>query len=203
MENYEKLNTKHDVYVVHTRKFNNKKPNKKCIKSFKLELLRQNETKKMYKCTGSGAGSASTPACTLEENFGTLSEYYPLTNNEILSILEYYDVFHNLDVVILHYKQQNIQAFVSQEVKGRANLTLKIPSKLAQEQMMPGLRSNALLTLLHECSHLLGNMKDPKPGSGESGASSTRSLCEREADRFGMQEFKKWKHVIDLTDNNF
>ena len=166
MEDYEKLN----------KKFAKKKPNKKHIKSFKLELLKQSETKKMYKCN----------SCTLEENFGTLSEYYPLTNNEILRSVDYYDVIHNLDVVILHYKLQNIQAFVSQEVKDRKLLTLKIPSKIAVEQRMDGMRSNALFTLLHECSHLLGNTKEPKV------------TCEKEADRFGMQEFNKWKHVIDL-----
>ncbi len=171
MEDYEKLN----------KKFSKKKPAKKQVHQFKLELIRQNETKKMYKCN----------SCTLQEVFGTLNEYYPLTNNEILSIADYYEVFHNLDIEILHYKQENIQAFVHQEVKARKNLTLKIPSKLAIEQRMDGLRSNALLTLLHECSHLLGNVKDPK------------DKCEKEADRFGMQEFKKWKLVIDLKDNGF
>ena len=171
MESYEKLN----------KKFAKKKPNKKRIKSFKLELFRQSETKKMYKCN----------SCTLEENFGTLKEYYPLTNNEILSILDYYDVFSHLDIVILHYKLENIQEFVSQEVKDRKLLTLKIPSKLAIELRMHGLRENALFTLLHECSHLLGNVKDPTV------------TCEKEADRFGMQEFKKWKHAIDLKDNDF
>lgn len=171
MENYEKL----------SKIFSKKKPSKKCIKSFKLELMKQSETKKTYKCN----------SCTLEESFGTLSEYYPLTNNEILSILDYYSVLHHLDITILHYKLENIQAFVHQEVKGRKCLTLKIPSKIATDNRMDGMRSNALLTLVHECSHLLGNMEEPKV------------TCEKEADRFGMQEFRKWKHVIDLKDNDF
>lgn len=190
MLNAEKLT---DKYTKSTVKYIKNKPSKKDIKSFKLELLRQTETKKMYtiRRAEEPVVSYKCNSCTLEENFGTLSEYYPLTNNEIFSVLSYYEVFNNLDVTILHYKLENIQAFVRQEVKERTLLTLNIPSKIATEKRMEGMRLNALFTLLHEVSHLLGNIKKPK------------EPCEKEADRFAAQEFKKWKHAIDLSDLEF
>jgi hypothetical protein len=163
-----------EIYESKKNHYKKKIPSINDIKSYKLDLLSDSDAKKTYKVNG----------WVIVETFGTLDEFYPLTNNEILSILNYYKRY-NVDIDILHYKLKNIQGFVDSGGK-RKKLTVKIPSALSKDMKKTTIRGNALIILLHECSHLLDNMIGDK--------------CESEADRFANQEYKKWKKIIDITD---
>ena len=83
--------------------------------------------------------------------------------------------------------QPNIQGMASSEEENIKELTLFIPSDWIIKRFSKGTKplstfEISLCVLLHEISHLLGNISDKD--------------CENEADRFALQEYKKWMGII-------
>lgn len=173
-------------YRRHLGKFVGMIPLKGCLKQFHLTLVKKTNGTSVFQCN----------KWTLTEKKGSGTDVFPLTNSEILSVLNYYGL-HEVDITVFHQKLVEVQAFMTPKVgKVRSTLTLKIPSELALRQKFRkecGIEINsrlcALHTLLHEISHLLGNTF-----VGED--------CEDEADRFGYQEVKKWVDVIDCKEDD-
>ena len=162
---------KAEQYKKNLVKFTPIQPSNSHKKKFLLQLINKTNSIQTYKIDD----------ILLSERFSTSNIFYPLSNNEILSVLHYYEIF-KLEIEILHYKLINVQAFTNGK-----NLTLKIPSDLTKNRTNKGFRAEALFTLLHEISHILGNI-------------SLLPTCESEADRFAAQELLKWEKIIDLKE---
>ena len=120
----------------------------------------------------------------IEQN-GT-ADYYPVTNNEILSLLNFYGRLKQLNnITIKMYKQLEIQGLVSRKDKKTLpeTLVLIIPSEKAQEKYEgKSLKWLAMHTLLHEISHLMGNI--------------TNFNMEPMADDFADMEIIKWQKIM-------
>ena len=159
-----------EEYSSKLSKFSSINPINDDLKNFDLELLEKDSTFQTYKIQN----------IILIERFSSKNlEFYPLSNNEILSVLHYYNIF-NIEVNILHYSLTNVQGFTNRE-----SLHLKISSTLCLELLKVNLREAALFTLLHEISHILGNFFQTDE-------------CEKEADRFATQELLKWEKIINF-----
>lgn len=112
--------------------------------------------------------------------------FFDITNDEILSIMEYYGLKYPeiAEIRMNHYTQPAIQGMAS-NLEHDKILTLFIPHENLIKQFggvkLKDKYEASLCLLLHEISHLLGNV-------GKN--------CEPEADRFAIQEYKKWLEIL-------
>jgi len=144
---------------------------------------------KTYNITGSFNGLNvvyTYKNCRITNKFNSRNpETFKITINEILSVLEFYDVLKDLNsVTIQNYQQPNVQGFVQAEkIKGEikyTDLTLKIPKLEFIKKRLGGknMFECSLLVFLHEVGHLVG-IED-----------------EDGADKFAKTEFPKWKKIL-------
>ena len=124
-------------------------------------------------------------------------KFFDLSNNEVLSIMEYYGLIHPeiSGIKINHYTQPCIQGMASmdkEEMGSNKTLTLFIPSEGMLNHFGTKLNNYfeaSVCVLIHEISHLLGNINREKD-------MNAHTRCEAEADRFAVQEYKKWLEVL-------
>lgn len=118
-------------------------------------------------------------------------KFFELSSNEILSIMEYYGLAYPeiQSVKINHYTQPAVQGMASRNKdNNKKGLILFIPTESIMNHFdgitLKNIFESSLCVLLHEISHLLGNtLKD-------------KNKCEPEADRFAIQEYKKWLKIL-------
>ena len=108
-------------------------------------------------------------------------DVFPLSNNEILSILKYYGVFKQLKQIdIKAYMQPQIQGMVSSAKKEKLPEFLMLT--ISEYKLEKPVKWRAMFVLLHEISHLLGNITDPDR--------------ENMADNFADTEIVKWQKFM-------
>jgi len=129
---------------------------------------------------------------TIVDNYtGLDQDLYPLSHNEIITILEYYGLINKLQhLTINHYPLHNTQGQTIHELTQHTKqptlqkeMKLWTPSQLAIKMTGKTKRQLALFVLLHEISHALGN-------AGE------EPNIEKEADRFAEQEYPDWTKIM-------
>jgi len=157
--------------------FKGKSPTKKDIQKFRLTPIRTDSNPVEYEYDD---------ISIINYFQGIHSDIFKLTINEILSFVKYYGV--KIDTIrINNYEQPNIQGVASRSSLDvddvSLTLTLFIPNdwcikNFKAEDVFEG----SICLLLHEISHLLGNIASKG--------------CEPEADRFALQEYKKWLKIL-------
>ena len=169
-------------YEERIKEFKDKKPTKEVFTKHTLTPIKTDDNPYIYMFKEMRITSYFEP------NGG----FFDLSNDEVLSIMEYYGLAHPeiMAVKINHYTQPCIQGMASMENNNKKTLTLFIPSDKLLNHF--GIKLNnmveaSLCLLLHEISHLLGNVNKDK---------KKHQQCEDEADRFAVQEYKKWVDVL-------
>ena len=128
----------------------------------------------------------------VEKNQGLDMERHPISHNELLTILDHYDLTNSIKRLIIHnYPLRNMQGYTKQSVTDptiKEEVTLWIPSQQLIQHEGHTKRYLALWVFLHELSHALGN-------AGQSKDYPLKKV-EDEADDFATREIKKWKKIL-------
>lgn len=169
-------------YNERIKEFKGKKPTKDIFSKHALVPISISENPYTYEYRG----------ISIASYFESKDKFFDLSTDEILSILEYYGLSYPelATININHYNQPCIQGMANMEdaesVCGKG-LTLFIPVDKIKFRFgdIKNTFEASVCLLLHEISHLLGNTRV------ENG-----SKCEPEADRFAIQEYKKWLEVL-------
>ena len=175
-------------YKKFEKEFKTKFPLMKDLKKFTLTHINVNSNPYIYKYKD------ITISHYHDTNLSSVN--YPITPNDILSIFEYYGLLEKCNISIQHFIQKNIQGMVSFDTKkpnDNQSITLFIPDnkkwifKRFKEIDTNDKYITTLCVLLHECSHALGNITTKE---------NINEKCENEADRFALQESKKWIKIL-------
>jgi len=143
------------------------------LKNFDLEFVDENGMKRfLLRYKGKEINVMETKSLN--------DEYYGLSVKEVLNVLDSYGVLEKLkNIIINHNRQVNVQGYVSGYGEKRDVLKVNIPSELCLRKFLGSERRAALFVLLHETSHLLGELDEDK------------------ANAFGYGELEKfWKKMI-------
>jgi len=143
------------------------------LKNFDLEFVDENGMKRFLL-------RINDKDVNIFETKSLSDEYYGLSVKEVLNVLDSYGVLEKLkDITINHNRLVNVQGFARGYGGNRDMLKLNIPSELCLRKFLGSERRPALFVLLHETSHLLGELDEDK------------------ADAFGYGELEKfWKKMI-------